>query len=141
MMTTVEARIDPKTAPELIKFAREEMEAWNRMARQVWHHLNHPERSDCPHHEWLKKTYGIKERTANSIVRTITGRRSALLELKKSRTCFPEGETEKKAERIQPPCQCAECTEDAGGSQFTGRKTAGCLPKGEVCPAPDETED
>lgn len=31
MMTTVEARIDPKTAPELITFAREEMEAWNRM--------------------------------------------------------------------------------------------------------------
>lgn len=84
MMTTVEARIDPKTAPELITFAREEMEAWNRMARQVWHHLNHPERSDCPPHEWLKKTYGIKERTANSIVRTITGRRSALLELKKA---------------------------------------------------------
>lgn len=83
MMTTVEARLDPKTASSLIAFEKTEIQKWNHMQRLVWHHMNHPELSTCSEMDWLKNKFGIKERTANSLVKTVEGRRKSLLELKK----------------------------------------------------------
>ncbi len=63
--------------------------------------MNHPERSTCPHDEWLKKKFGIKERTANSIVRTIAGRRAALMELKKTELSSLKEKLKKKKEKYK----------------------------------------
>ncbi len=37
MMTTIEARLDPKTAKKLIVFEKDEIKNWSHMGRLVWH--------------------------------------------------------------------------------------------------------
>ncbi len=99
---TTETRLDMRSSPDIIRYAREYRADFARIERYVWRRIiqakGRPDRSKL--NTEIQHKFGVKKRTANSVIYDMTGRYKALKELKRSELMQMEAKTGALREKV-----------------------------------------
>ena len=119
---TTETRLDMRSSPDIIRYAREYRADFARIGRYVWRRIiqrkGRVDRSKL--NTEIQHKFGVKKRTANSVIYDMTGRYKALKELKRSELMQMEAKTgalQEKVSRLEKTVSAL--SQKAAGNELT----------------------